>query len=138
MFMRFARRRGWLLAAAVVAAAVTAPLAWAATWVNVGQAEIHLNEIPTKDVGTQQPRDQDNMRIFVGTHSPCGGPNFWEQYLYPNGDFYAFSGLEEVCTAGETPAYFGVNGGNKYAICGEDFNEPTDPASTCQRHSTTS
>jgi len=77
------------------------------------------------------------MRLYVSVHSPCGGNNFWMQYTYPNGNSYAISSFREICTAAETPSNWGVAGGNKYAGCGELNNEPTNPASTCQRYSTT-
>jgi len=137
MVTRFLRRRVWLLGAAVATAAVIVPVAWAATWVNVGSADIHLNEQPYKDVSTDAPRDQYQMRLYVTTHSPCGGNNFWMTYLYPDGTTYASSSFREICTAAETPSVWNVNSGNKYAICGELNNEPTDPGSTCQRQSTT-
>jgi hypothetical protein len=138
MFARFLRRRGWLLAAAVLTAAVVVPVAWAASWVNVGQAQIRLNEQPSKDVITDQPRYQDEMRLYVTGHSPCGGNNFWMEYLYPDLTLYDISSFREICTGAETPSVWNQNGGNKYAACGELNNEPTDPTSTCQRHSTTS
>lgn len=138
MFTRFLRRRGWLLVAAVVTAVVVVPVAWAASWVNVGQAQIRLNGIACKCVSTDQPRYQDEMRLYVTTHSPCAGPNFYMEYAYPDLTVYAFSSNREICDGAETPSVWNVNGGNKFAICAENFNEPTDPTSTCQRHSTTS
>jgi len=138
MFARFLRRRGWVLASAVATAAIIVPVAWAASWVNVGPIDVHLNQQVGKSVITQQPRYQDEMRLYVTTHSPCGGPNFAMEYLYPDLSLYALSSLREICTGAETPSVWNVNGGNKYAACAEHQNEPTDPGSTCQRHSTTS
>ncbi|TMK90566.1 MAG: hypothetical protein E6G42_09535 [Actinobacteria bacterium] len=58
-------------------------------------------------------------------------------YLHPDGSVYRVSQYREICTAAETPSYWGVDGGNKKAACAERYQEPTDPASTCQRYSTT-
>lgn len=137
MLNRFVRRQGWAFAAAIAVAAVLVPAAWAVGWTGVGAAGVKLNEQTNKNVITSSPVYSSEMRLYVSTHSPCGGQNFYEAYAYPDGSLYAESALEEICTAAETPTYWNVSGGNKYALCGEAVNEPTDPTSTCQRYSTT-
>jgi len=131
------RRHAFLAGAFLATALLLAPAAWAVGWVNVGPAEIHLNQQPGLEVVTANAVYSSQMRIYVHTHSPCGGPNFWNYYLYPGGGVYAVSQYREICTAAETPSYWGVAGGNKKAACAERYKEPTDPASTCQRYSTT-
>lgn len=131
------KRHGWLAAGFIAMVLVLVPAAWAVGWVNVGPAEVHLNQQPALHVLTDNAVYSSQMRIYVHTHSPCGGPNFWNFYLYPSGGTYRVSQYCEICTAAETPSYWGVDGGNKRAACAERYQEPTDPASTCQRYSTT-
>ena len=121
----------------VVTVLVLAPAAWAVGWVNVGPANVHLNDQFSNDVITSSPVYSSQMRLYTATHSPCGGSNYWMEYLYPDSSLYAFSGYREICTASETPSNWGVAGGNKYAACGVLFDEPSNPVSTCQRYSTT-
>jgi hypothetical protein len=129
--------RGFAWCAVLVLALVLAPAAWAVGWVTVGYAEAHLNDIPSHQVGSSQPVYSSKMRLYVQVHFPCGGGNFYMKYLFPSGSLYAISDYREICTAAETPSNWLVNGGNKWAICGELLLEPTNPASTCQRYSTT-
>jgi hypothetical protein len=132
------KRRMWPFVGFVAALAVAVPAAWAVGWTNVGPAGVHLNNIVNHRVGTANPVYSSQMRLYVQTHSPCGGPNFHMGYVYPNGSqFYAYSTGRTICTAAETPSYWNVDGGNKFAICEEVTTEPTDPPSTCQRYSTT-
>jgi hypothetical protein len=131
------KRQAFFCGAFLATALLLAPVAWAVGWVNVGPAEIHLNQQLGLDVATSNAVYSSQMRIYVHTHSPCGGPNFWNYYLYATGGVYAVSQYREICTAAETPSYWGVAGGNKIAACAERYKEPTDPASTCQRYSTT-
>ena len=88
-------------------------------------------------MGSANPVYSSMMRLYVTGHSPCGGNNYWMEYLYPDGRLWDQSSLATICTAAQTPFNWNLAGGNKWAICGEDFNEPTNPASTCQRYSTT-
>jgi hypothetical protein len=132
------KRRMWPLVGFVAALAVAVPAAWAVGWTNVGPAGVHLYDIINHRVSTANPVYSSQMRLYVQTHSPCGGPNFHMGYVYPNGsEFYAYSTGRTICTAAETPSYWNVAGGNKFAICEESFTEPTNPPSTCQRYSTT-
>jgi len=137
MLKSWIERRAIFLCTFVVTLLVAVPAAWAVGWTNVGPAGVHLNDQPFKDVVTNNPVYSSQMRLYVSTHSPCGGNNFWMEYLYPDFSLYAISSFREICTAAETPSNWGTNGGNKYAACGELNNEPTNPASTCQRYSTT-
>jgi len=121
---------------------IAAPAAWAVGWTVVGYAGIHLNQQIGLDVGTSSAVYSSSMRLYVTAHSPCGesetgSPNFWFKYVYPSGQIYQWVGPFQICTAAQTPTYFNVAGGNKFAICGEYGPEHTDPASTCQRYSTT-
>jgi hypothetical protein len=137
MVKRFIEKRALFLCAFMLTLLVVVPAAWAVGWTNVGPAGVHLNDQQFKDVVTANPVYSSQMRLYVTTHSPCGGNNFWMEYLYPDLSLYAISSFREICTAAETPSNWGTAGGNKYAACGELNNEPTNPASTCQRYSTT-
>jgi hypothetical protein len=130
-------RRAWSVASFAITLLVCASAAWAVGWTNVGPAEVHLNETFELAVKTSGPVYSSQMRLYVHTHSPCGGKNFGMTYDYPDGSLYMTSSLRQICTAGETPSNWGVAGGNKIAICFELNLEPTNPASTCQRYSTT-
>lgn len=117
---------------------VLAPVAWAVGWVTVGGAGVHLNDIAGMYVQTANPVYSSDMRLYVATHSPCGGPNFYMEYDYPQTyEPFAYSSLREICTAAQTPSFWNQSGGNKYAVCSEWVAEYTNPASTCQRYSTT-
>jgi hypothetical protein len=131
------KRHGCFSAGFIATVLLLAPAAWAVGWVNVGSAEIRLNQQPGLHVITANAVYSSQMRIYVHTHSPCGGFNFYNYYLYATGGVYRVSQYREICTAAETPSYWGVDGGNKKAACAENSQEPTDPASTCQRYSTT-
>lgn len=137
MIKRFFGRRALFAAAFATTLLVVVPAAWAVGWTGVGSAGVHLNSQPSKDVITGSPVYSSEMRLYVSTHSNCGGQNFWMEYLYPDLSLYQISSFREICTAAETPSGWSVAGGNKYAACGELNNEPDDPASTCQRYSTT-
>src|SRR2546421_12864655 len=94
-----------------------APAAWAVGWVNVGSAEIHLNQQPGLHVITANAVYSSQMRIYVHTHSPCGGFNFYNYYLYATGGVYRVSPKPENCTPPRTPSYWdGVGGKKKAAV----------------------
>lgn len=120
---------------------IAAPAAWAVGWTVVGVANVRLNEMPGFRVGTSQAVYSSSMRLYVGVHSPCGSylqpQNFALEYIYGNGNLYAWSTFQEICTAAETPFVWNVDGGNKWDICYEQSGEFTNPLSTCQRYSTT-
>jgi len=130
--------RRWLALGFLTGSLAMAPVALAVGWTDVGGAGIRLNERVGLEVHTANPVYSSQMRLYVTVHSPCGGDNFQFGYIYPDGgSYYALSGTYEICTAQETPAYWNVNGGNKFAQCKEIFEEPSNPTSTCQRYSTT-
>jgi hypothetical protein len=136
------KRHAAFICAFALALLIVVPTAWAIGWTTVGSAEVHFNDLSGKGVSTVNPQYQSQMRLYVQGHSPCGpvghsSNNFYMEYIYPSGAFYAISSFREICTAAETPSVWGVDGGNKYAICGELYDEQTNPVSTCQRYSTT-
>jgi hypothetical protein len=143
MILRFLKRRSLFLCSFAVTAMIAAPAAWAIGWTTVGYADIHMNSQPGLVVGTSQAVYSSQMRLYVQTHSPCGGTgqdggyNFYFQYRYSDGSTYLSSNPQKICTAADTPKYWNFSGGNKWDVCGEVNPEFTDPASTCQRYSTT-
>ena len=137
MIRRLITKRRIFLVTFIATMALGVPAAWAVGWTNVGTANVHLNDVTGNDQITNSTVYSSAMRLYVSTHSPCGGNNFWMEYLYPDFSLYSISSNREICTASETPSNWSVAGGNKYDACGENNNEPTDPTSTCQRDSTT-
>ena len=133
------RHLRWALLGCCMALIVGVPAAWAVGWTNVGSADVHFNDNGTNGVETDAPVYSSSIRLYVSTHPDnCGGNNFGMIYEYPTThDPYAVSDLYEICTAAETPTEWDVSGGNKYAGCFQNNDEPTDPAETCQRYSTT-
>ncbi len=129
--------RALIAVLAAMTVLVVAPVAWAVGWVNVGPANVKLNEEPGWYVHTFSPVYSSQMRLYVATHQPCGGYNFWMEYDYPDGHLFGYSTTREICFAYETPSVWDQSGGNKYALCLEEAPEPADPVSTCQRYSTT-
>jgi hypothetical protein len=131
------RPRSLVLVAFVLAVLIAAPVAWAVGWTNVGTAGTRFNDNGVFGVQTQSPVYSSMLRLYVSTHSPCGGNNFFMGYSYPDHTIYAQTLPFTECTAAQTPTEWDVAGGNKYAVCGEGNSEPTDPQETCQRYSTT-
>ncbi len=113
--------------------ALAVPAAWAVGWETIGPAGVLLG--PASGVSTGSPAFSSNRRLYQTQPVPSTAPLLTQQYNFPDGSLYQRS---FVAWNDGTPVYWNVDGGNKYAICGnQSTTSDAQRTITCQRYSTT-
>lgn len=130
----FRHRRIAAFATAVgVTLAVGVPVALAVGWTTIGPPEVLLG--PSSGVSTSNPAYSSMRRLYQTEPVPSSAPALTQQYNYPSGALYMRS---FVYWYSGTPVNWNVDGGNKYAICGnQSTTSNAQRTITCQRYSTT-